>query len=553
MAKQKWAPDSRIDTEKRTVSGTPDVNITGGDHFATRSRANDFVRLMRCLPDPDPVLKKMGKSITALQELLTDSHLESVWSVRCAAASGAEWFTAPGDDSSGAQAPADAFAEELKGMDIPRIIEEMMDAVAYGYSPVEVLWTANEGRWGIGNIVGKPPQWFEFNQENKLVLKTGILGTEELPENRFLLVQHRPSYANPYGVKVFSKCFWPVTFKKNGFRWWTVFVEKYGGAFMYGKYPANAGEKFKQELLEALERMVADAVAIAPEGSEISITSAADRKGGSDVHSAYIQMANNEISKAVLGQTLTTEIGGVGSFAAAKAHDLVRMDIAAADRRRISAAFNRLAAVYTFYNFGPDTAPPLFQFVKDEDLQSERADRDVKLHQMGWRPKKDYFIREYGMQEEDFDMQEESGGDSFPGFNQIVPDKKHSENCPCGCQNANKKRSLFHKLAMLFASKEEKELEKDSELMERFDTAILKAAQEETDATVDAFIDATGQAHNFEEVFEAVGSVYDRLSASRCASLIDEVRYAASQIGASSSKPKGIDDATGEKGGRRNG
>jgi phage gp29-like protein len=313
---------------------------------------------------------------------------------------------------------------------------------------------------------------------------------------------------------------------------------------MYGKYPANAGEKFKQELLEALERMVADAVAIAPEGSEINITSAADKRGGSDVHSSYIQMANAEISKAVLGQTLTTEIGEKGSYAAASAHNLVREDIAAADRRRISAAFNRLAAVYTFYNFGANAVPPLFEFVKDEDLQSNRAERDTKLHQLGWRPKKEYFIREYGMQEEDFDMQEESsGGDSFPGFDQIVPDKKHPKNCSCGCQDVKKKRSLFHKLAMLFASKDEMELEKDTDLMERFDTAILKAAQEETNATVDTFVDAMGQVQNFEDAFEIIGSAYNRLSPAKCAALIDEVRYAASQIGAK----------TGQKGGRSNG
>lgn len=541
---QNWAPDSHIDSEKRTVSDTPDVNISGGDHFATRSRANDFVRLMRSLPDPDPVLRKMGRGITALQELLTDSHLESVWSVRCAATSGAEWFMAAGKEGGREQEAADAFAGELKDMDIPRIIEEMMDSVAYGYSPLEVLWSAKEGLWGIGNIVGKPPQWFEFDQENDLVFKTGILGTEKLPENRFLLVQHRPSYANPYGVKVFSKCFWPVTFKKNGFRWWTVFVEKYGGAFMYGKFPSNASEQFKKELLEALEKMVADSVAIAPEGSEITITSAADKSGSGGVHQNYIQMANSEISKAVLGQTLTTEIGKTGSYAAAAAHNLVREDIAAADRRRISAAFNRLAAVYTFYNFGADVVPPLFQFVKDEDLQTERAARDLRLFRVGWRPKKDYFIREYGMQEDDFDLAEEvaaDGGDSLPGFGQIIPEKKHPENCSCGCQSRKDRRSLFHKLALMFASKDEKELEKDSGLLEQFDTAILKAAQEETDKTVDAFIDAIGQAHNFEDAFEALGSLYDRQSPARCAALLDEVRYAGSQIGAK----------TGQKGGRR--
>jgi phage gp29-like protein len=198
-----------------SLTERPDVNLAGGDQFATRSRANDFLRLMRTLPDPDPVLRKMGRGITALQELLTDSHLESVWSVRCSATSGAEWFMAAGDEGSGAQEAADAFAAELKDTDVPRIIEEMMDAVAYGFSPLEVLWTAKDGRWGIENIVGKPPQWFEFNQDNKLVFRTGAIGTEELPENRFLLVRHRPSYANPYGDKVFSKCFWPATFKKN--------------------------------------------------------------------------------------------------------------------------------------------------------------------------------------------------------------------------------------------------------------------------------------------------------------------------------------------------
>jgi len=532
MAK-KWSPDSKIDNEKKSVSDTPDVNISGGDHFATRSRANDFVRLVRTLPDPDPVLRKMGRGITALQELLTDSHLESVWSIRCAATSGAEWFMEPGDDSSGSKEFADAFAEELKDMDIPRIIEEMMDAVAFGYSPLEVLWTLKEKKWGISNIVGKPPQWFEFNQENKLVLKSGAIATEELPENRFLLCQHRPSYANPYGVKVFSKCFWPVTFKKNGFRWWTVFVEKYGGSFAFGKYPPNASEAFKKELLESLEYMVADAVAIMPEGAEITITSAADKKGSSDVHHSYIQAANQEISKAVLGQTLTTEVGDVGSFAAAKAHDLVRGDLAAADRRRISAAFNRLAAVYTFYNFGADAAPPQFQFVKDEDLQTPRAERDTKLHTLGWRPKKEYFIKEYGMQEDDFDLASEpSGGDSFPGFNQIISDRKHPVNCSCGCGNIkkNKKKSFFRKLAMLFASKDEKELEKDADLTDHFENAMLKAAQAETNTTVNSFIDALGQAHDFDEAFDAV--VNANSSPSKCAALLDEVRYAASQIGA---------------------
>jgi phage gp29-like protein len=534
MAKQKWAPSAAIESEKKNLSGAPDVNITGGDHFATRFRANDFVRLMRSLPDPDPILKKMGKGITALQELLTDSHLESVWGVRCAAASGAEWFMAPGDDSSGAQETAEAFADELKDMDVPRIIEEMMDAIAYGYSPLEVLWAAKEGRWGIANIVGKPPQWFEFNQENKLVLKTGALGTEELPENRFLLVQHRPSYANPFGVKVFSKCFWPVTFKKSGFRWWTVFVEKYGGAFMYGKYPLNAPEKLKTELLEALVKMVADSVAIVPEGSEITISSASDKKGGSDVHAGYIQMSNSEISKAVLGQTLTTEIGDTGSYAASATHNLIREDIATADRKRISAAFNRLAAVYTFYNFGVDAVPPLFEFVKDEDLQLERAGRDVQAYQFGWRPAKKYFIRQYGFQEDEFEVAAEpSGGGMFPDFNRAAPNHKHFQSgvhagCPCGCQDDKKKKPFFEKL---FSSKEEKAKARAAALIGEFAESQLEAGQKEIDKTIETIVNALGMAETYEDAPGAIAKAVKKYDGSGFARRIEEVRYVAQMLG----------------------
>jgi phage gp29-like protein len=135
------------------------------------------------------------------------------------------------------QEAADSFAEQLTALDVPRIIEEMMDAVAYGYAPMELLWKRDGDFWGIENIVGKPPQWFEFDADNRLVFRgIGIAG-EPVPDNRFLLVQHRQSYINPYGDKTFSKCFWPVTFKIKGWQWWSIFIEKYGGAFMYGKYP----------------------------------------------------------------------------------------------------------------------------------------------------------------------------------------------------------------------------------------------------------------------------------------------------------------------------
>jgi phage gp29-like protein len=508
---RKWAPDTRLESGKKNVSDTPDINISGGNQFATRARVNEFAAVMRRLPDIDPLLAKMRKGIPALRELLADSHLEAVWSVRCSTAAGAEWFVEAGAEGAEEKEAAEAFEGELKNLDIPRIIEEMMDAVAYGYSPLEIIWEAREGKWGIGNVVGKPAEWFEFTPENRLVLRTGRGGQEELPENRFLVVQHGASYVNPYGSKVFSKCFWPLTFKKAGWQWWAVFVEKYGGAFLFGKYPANTDDKYKADLLDALERLIADSVAILPEGSDVTIESLANKGAASSIHKEFIDTANAEVSKAVLGQTLTTEIGGKGSYAAAQAHNLVREDLAELDRRRVSAAFNRLAAVYTFYNFGPDTTPPRFEFVRDEDLQKERAERDTLIPQMGYRFSKSYISREYGIPEEELiPIGETSGGAAFGGRTAAA---------------------LLRTPFKLFAAGRDKAAAKDERLMREFSGQMEGAGQKELDAAVESYVDALGRVDNYEDAARAIQEVYQRRDAGRFARLIDEVRYAAAGVG----------------------
>jgi phage gp29-like protein len=528
MAK-KWGPKKSPDGNHAGRERTLAENGTGRNHFATRLRANDFTRLMRTLPDPDPILRKMGKGITELRGMLSDSHLESVWSVRCSTASGEEWFLAAGEEGRREKEAAELLTAQLQGIDIPRVIEEMMEAVAFGYAPLEVIWLADGNYWAVGDIVGKPPEWFEFNSEDALVFKTGAAGTEDLPPNRFLIARHRPSYANPYGVKVFSKCYWPVKFKTAGFQWWTVFVEKYGGAFMYGKYPSNASEQHKEEMLKALDAMIANAVAIFPADSEITIESLANKGSVNGVYKQYIEAANAEISKAVLGQTLTTEIGDKGSYAAAKAHNMVRGDLAAADRYRICQTFNRLAAVWTLYNFGAEVAPPRFEFVKDEDLQKDRAGRDKELYAFGWRPRKSYITREYGIPEADFDLQRESGGEVEP---LAAPHAAHHSMCGC-----NRNTTIFQKLyTALFAAKAERQRRRDSRLMKEFKTLMLEAGQEALDGQIENYIDALGNVENFEDARAALVSAYAKNNYGDIAALIDEVRFAGQGLGGTRGK-----------------
>jgi phage gp29-like protein len=247
-----------------------------------------------------------------------------------------------------------------------------------------------------------------------------------------------------------------------------------------------------------------------------------------------------------LGQTLTTEIGKTGSYAAAQTHNQVRDDLAAADRRRVASAFNRLAAVFTLYNYGPGIEPPAFVFAEDEDLQDDRAERDTKLFALGFRPKKSYIAREYGIPEDDFDLV--NPGEPQAAFSRapsaLIPESEHLEDCGCqdgtapplpvasGSQEKKKPGGLFGLLPRLFADKEDRAREKDDRLTGDFETALLKKGQEETDATIDRLLDAAAKAATFEDAFEILASAYGSLSAVELAQIIDNLRYAGSQIGA---------------------
>jgi hypothetical protein len=167
--------------------------------------------------------------------------------------------------------------------------------------------------------------------------------------------------------------------------------------------------------------------------------------------------------------------------------------------------------------------------VQDEDLQKERAERDTKLYAVGWRPKKTYITREYGIPEEDFDLTE-----STPqGFSRKEAARRFAHGaCRCGC-GEKKQETLFRKFVALFASKADKQSAKDNRLMREFSDLMIRNGQEELDAQIEAYVDALGKVDNYEDASAALMSAYDSRSLESAAHLIDEIRFAAQGIGGS--------------------
>jgi SPP1 gp7 family putative phage head morphogenesis protein len=379
--------------------------------IAPRSRSFDWMGIMGLLPDPDPVLAKLGLDITVYRQLLSDAHVWSCVQSRKSGTLSCEYeIREPAKGGVRTSKKAHQMIEDMMDqLDVYQIITDMLEAPFFGMSPIEVIWQAGSA-WLPERIVGKPPEWFAFDADNRLRFLSidNMVDGEELPPYKFLLPRHHATYQNPYGERVLSRCFWPVTFKRGGFKFWAIFTEKYGMPWIIGKVPRQTNDTERGLLLTRLVNMVQDAVAVINNDESVEITEAAGKTASADIYEKLISVSNREISKAILGQTLTTELDKGGSFAATKEHMEVRADLVDQDKRMVSAAFNRLFSWVTELNFS-GAVPPVFAFYEEEDIQKDRSDRDTQLTSQGVRFKPKYYQRTYNLEEDDFELAEPGG------------------------------------------------------------------------------------------------------------------------------------------------
>ena len=401
------------------------------EEIATRKRALNFYSLANILPDPDIVLKKQGKDIRIYKELLCDPHVFACTQSRKAGVLSLDWEINRGLDK---DQNAEEIEKLLKRLDLQKIISDILDATQFGFQPLEIIWKRDKsGHIMPERVTAKPPEWFCFDDDNNLKFRTkeNYYG-EIVPDKKFLLAQNNPSYNNPYGERTLSRVFWNVTFKKGGLKFWVVFTEKYGMPHLIGKHPRGSTKEETNSLADMLEDMVQDAIAVIPDDSSIEIQEAS-KSSSAEIYEKLIDKMNTEISKAILGQTLTTEIGSTGSYAASNTHMQVRQDIIDSDKKLVEGVINQLIQWIYEINFA-NAEVPVFELYEPEDVDLNLAQRDKILSDTGVKFTKEYFIKNYGLEEEDFDIREDiiPASPKFKEFKEeeekLVPGQAQIEN-----------------------------------------------------------------------------------------------------------------------------
>lgn len=372
------------------------------------SRANsayDFSSLLQALPDPDPILQKTGNALPVYRQLLSDDHVFSCYQSRKAGTLSSEHHLDAASNSAADEKAKDFVQEVIDEIDVERVNSEILDADFYGMSPIEILWRAEKMQWVWADLVGKPPEWFVFGSEEndlRFASQSHMTDGEPIPEGKFLLGRYNASYFNPYGERILSKCFWPVTFKRGGIKFWVTFTERFAGVMVQGTVPKNTPNSKKEELADRLERLVQDAIIVLEEGEKIEPFESENKRASADIYNLLVDKCEAGISKATLGQTLSTELHGGGSYAAVKGHLEVRQDLVDMDKRMVGRTWETGFDWLVKLNY-PNANPPKWTWFQEEDVKKELAERDAILaEKLYLQFSEDYLMRTYNYQEGDF-------------------------------------------------------------------------------------------------------------------------------------------------------
>lgn len=383
--------------------------------LATRENAGvmwaELEGWLNVLPDPDPVLRKRGDDAAVLADLSADDQVTTAMLSRKNRVLNCPHFALRAGAPDGEDPTPEAenlyrrFAQDLERANLRSIISAMLDAPFYGFVPLELIWRRADDWWHLIDIVAKPFRWFRFDRHNNPVF-VGAYGattyeTVALPPGKFVFVTHHATFDNPYGLRLLSRCLWPVAFKRGGLTFYAKFVERHGLPWTVGEAPAKATATEKQDMARALARMVQDAVSVIPQGAKVQLVSAGQTQGA--LHEEFLARQDKAISKVLMGQTLTVETEGKNSLAATAAHKDVADDLADADKAMVVDGWNEIAWLYAQVNAAPGVAAPLASYDEPEDLNAQ-ADLDRKLTQIGVAFTAEHIKDVYGLKETEFTM-----------------------------------------------------------------------------------------------------------------------------------------------------
>lgn len=295
------------------------------------------------------------------------------------------------DDSAKSATIADDVTNTILHADWYEVLKlNLLDALAKGYSVAEIIWSASEDCWWPKAVIWRDPRYFRYARErlDHLVLDNAGM-EEELVGKKFII--HQPTLKSGFQLRnglALPAAYYTMV-KHVDIAGWAAFAQVYGYPLRIGRYGRSASDADKKILRRAIASLGHDVGAVIPENMQIEIINALTGTGNITLYEHLADYIDKQISKAVLGQTMSADAEG-GQYKG-DLHNEIRLTIAKADAKALAATIQRdLIVPYIDANYGAQsTYPELKIAVPEPEDFPALVEALEKLVPLGFRVKTD--------------------------------------------------------------------------------------------------------------------------------------------------------------------
>lgn len=365
--------------------------------------------------------------MTQYQDLLdelraTDPHLHAVLGKREWTVAGADWEVRPAAVYEAAEPDS---AKEVRRFctnvlrAIPNLSDHfahLMGAVYHGRAAVEVLWESADGYAWPTALLPIHPRMLHYGPDSHLHLYAdpnnasprpafGVwpgLRVNSAPSGKFIV--HAPRIRGGFQVQegLGRPVSWYCMFKRWVARDAMGLAEMGGRLARIGTFQtgvnggARASKQDVADLETALQNWTSSTALVHPDTTKVQLV---PPTSGDSIHGWLFEAWNGEISKAVLGETLTTDAGSKGARSLGEVHAQQGRMIAKYDANALAETVRRyLLAPLVRFNFGDSEPVPRLAFsVEPQESLDGLAKRLESLVKIGLKVPASWVRDQFGI------------------------------------------------------------------------------------------------------------------------------------------------------------
>jgi len=395
----------------------------------------------RIFPDPDPWLSEPELTPAAIKSVLDsgsnidiqnmidtflriDPDFLGKYQDRLSVSRKAKVSWIPASDEAADVAFCEEVKEALNPLLTNKLIKHHLKSNFRRFSVSEITWEPEGGRLIPTEIKPLPTRSFALStasddEENRREMKIMIYDSSEdafydIPPAK--TIQTMSQFELDHSVISLGEALARIIIIKffcmN--KQWPRFNELFSIPPTIVQADANIGDDEFAALQTAVEEMGSNLKGVLKGATDIKFPQPSD--GSPDKFVKLSQACKDAIYLAIIGQPATSSSGKDATYASMKILYGIREDIITDDLDMVSDAFNtNLIAPYVFLNYGVEKKAPTIELLIPSQT-SDLMDNDKKLKELGVKFSKDYLIKRYDLNEEDFEIEENSKPAAPPAF-----------------------------------------------------------------------------------------------------------------------------------------